>query len=98
VQDGAEWLQGLVDVLRADAMRILDFPHAIEHLTAASQSALGIGTPEVKAWLDEQAHTLKGLRHALSACTRRSTGGTADGRLRQSLAGGLATHQRTSSD
>ncbi len=27
VQDGAEWLQGLVDVLRPDAVRILDFPH-----------------------------------------------------------------------
>jgi hypothetical protein len=26
VQDGAEWLQGLVDVLRPDAVRILDFP------------------------------------------------------------------------
>jgi len=31
VQDGAEWEQGLVDVLRTDAVRILDFPHAIEH-------------------------------------------------------------------
>jgi hypothetical protein len=28
VQDGAEWLQGLVDYHRADAVRILDFAHA----------------------------------------------------------------------
>ena len=42
VQDGAEWLQGLVDVLRPDAVRILDFPHAVEHLTAAAQPSLGI--------------------------------------------------------
>ena len=39
VQDGAEWLQGLVDVLRPDAVRILDFPHAVEHLTSAAQPA-----------------------------------------------------------
>lgn len=36
VQDGAEWEQGLVDVLRPDAVRILDFPHAVEHLTSAA--------------------------------------------------------------
>jgi hypothetical protein len=36
VQDGAEWEQGLVDVLRPDAVRILDFPHAFDsvHVTA----------------------------------------------------------------
>jgi hypothetical protein len=45
VQDGAEWEQGLVDVLRPNAVRILDFPHAVEHLTAAAQPSLGIGTP-----------------------------------------------------
>lgn len=71
VQDGAEWLQGLVDVLRPDAVRILDFPHAIEHLTAAAQPVLGSGTPELNAWLDEQAHTLKhaadGVRQVLAA-------------------------------
>jgi hypothetical protein len=71
VQDGAEWLQGLVDVLRPDAVRILDFPHAIEHLTAAAQPVLGSGTPELKLWLDEQAHTFKhaadGARQVLAA-------------------------------
>jgi hypothetical protein len=71
VQDGAEWLQGLVDVLRPDAVRILDFPHAIEHLTAAAQPVLGIGTPELKVWLDQQAHTFKhaadGVRQVLTA-------------------------------
>jgi hypothetical protein len=74
VQDGAEWLQGLVDVLRPDAVRILDFPHAIEHLTAAAQPVLGSGTPELNAWLDEQAHTLKhaadGVRQVLAAVAK----------------------------
>src|SRR5260370_5443067 len=71
VQDGAEWLQGLVDVLRADAVRILDFPHAVEHLTTAAQPSLGSGTPAFTAWLDQQAHTLKhapdGARPVLAA-------------------------------
>ncbi|MDP9227112.1 MAG: hypothetical protein M3P18_25350 [Actinomycetota bacterium] len=40
VQDEAEWLQGLVDVLLPDAVRILDFPHAVEHLTGAAQPVL----------------------------------------------------------
>ncbi|HEY8744271.1 MAG TPA: ISKra4 family transposase [Chloroflexota bacterium] len=74
VQDGAEWLQGLVDVLRPDAVRILDFPHAIEHLTAAAQPSLGSGTPTFSAWLDQQAHTLKhaadGARQVLATLAR----------------------------
>jgi hypothetical protein len=74
VQDGAEWLQGLVDVLRPDAVRILDFPHALEHLTTAAQPVLGVGTPEMQAWLHEQAHTLKhaadGVRQVLIALSR----------------------------
>jgi hypothetical protein len=71
VQDGADWLQGLVDVLRPDAVRILDFPHAVEHVTTAAQPSLGIGTPTLTAWLDQQAHTLKhaadGARQVVSA-------------------------------
>ena len=52
VQDGAEWLPGLVDVLRPDGVRILDFPYAVEHLTTAAQPNLGNGTPTLTAWLD----------------------------------------------
>src|SRR6266852_5800758 len=32
VQDGAEWIQGFVDVHRPDARRILDFAHAKGYL------------------------------------------------------------------
>jgi hypothetical protein len=39
VQDGAEWLPGLVDHHRADAVRILDFVHAAEHLAEVAQAA-----------------------------------------------------------
>lgn len=33
VTDGADWLQGFVDLHRSDAVRILDFPHAAEHVS-----------------------------------------------------------------
>lgn len=32
VMDGAEWLQGLIDPHRPDAVRILDFPHVAGEL------------------------------------------------------------------
>jgi hypothetical protein len=35
VLDGAVWAQGFVDLHRPDAVRILDFPHAAEHLSHA---------------------------------------------------------------
>ncbi len=38
VQDGAEWLQGLVDYHRADAVRILDFAHAAEYINEIGQA------------------------------------------------------------
>ena len=62
VMDGATWLQGFVDFHRRDAVRVLDFPHAVEYLTRAGHEALGVGmtaTPASKAWLTQQAHTLK---------------------------------------
>ncbi|MCC6419006.1 MAG: hypothetical protein IT429_12295 [Gemmataceae bacterium] len=62
VMDGAAWLQGFVDFHRRDAVRVLDFPHAVEYLTRAGHEALGVGmaaTPASKAWLAEQAHALK---------------------------------------
>ena len=55
--DGSEWLQGLLDMHRPDAVRVLDFPHALQHLAVAAQAVFGAGAAQ--AWLDEQAHTLK---------------------------------------
>src|SRR5581483_4912872 len=43
VQDGAEWLQGLVDYHRADAIRILDFAHAAEYVSQIGQAVQGAG-------------------------------------------------------
>jgi len=59
VLDGSVWLQVFVDLHRPDAVRILDFPHAVEHLSAAVQATLGIGAVETAAWLAEHAHALK---------------------------------------
>lgn len=59
VQDGAPWTQGVVDAYRRDAVRILDFPHAVEHLGTAAQAAMGADPPACREWLDKQAHALE---------------------------------------
>jgi hypothetical protein len=57
--DGADWEQTFLDVHRPDAVRILDFPHAVEHLATAAQAAFGVGTAAAGDWLAAQAHELK---------------------------------------
>ncbi len=59
VVDGAEWLQGFIDLHRVDAVRILDFPHAAEHVSKAAHAVWGEGSPMATAWLDQQLHALK---------------------------------------
>jgi hypothetical protein len=59
VMDGAEWLQGFLDFHRPDAVRVLDFPHALQHLAGAARACFGAEAPEVAGWLAEQAHELK---------------------------------------
>jgi hypothetical protein len=59
VVDGAAWLQELIDLHRPDAVRILDFPHAVEHLAQAAQAAFGPGTERATAWLEAQRHELR---------------------------------------
>lgn len=59
VTDGAEWLQRVGDAYRPDAVRILDFAHAAEHVAAAAHAVLGVGTAEVSEWLAVQFHELR---------------------------------------
>jgi hypothetical protein len=59
VQDGAVWLQELVAVHRPDAVRILDFAHAVQQISAVGQAVWGAGSGEAMAWLDRQCHALK---------------------------------------
>ena len=59
VQDGADWVQSLVDLQRPDAVRILDFAHAIGHLGEVAQAVFGAGTVAASEWLGQQAHALR---------------------------------------
>ncbi len=54
VQDGGEWLPGVVDYHRADAVRILDFAHAAEHISDMGQAATSAGSAVAAAWLAKQ--------------------------------------------
>jgi hypothetical protein len=59
VQDGAEWLQGLVDYHRADAVRILDFAHAASAVSDIGESVRGAGGRLPTTWLEGVLHRLK---------------------------------------
>jgi len=59
VTDGAEWCQSFIDFHRPDAVRILDFPHAGEHLAQIGQAVFGEGTAATDTWFTRQRHQLK---------------------------------------
>jgi len=59
VQDGAEWIQGFVDLHRPDAVRILDFAHAASYLSEIAELVRAAGSPVPEEWLTQQLHELK---------------------------------------
>lgn len=59
VTDGAEWIQKFIDHHRHDAVRILDFPHAAEHLSTIAQALCAENGVQKDIWLHEQLHQLK---------------------------------------
>ncbi len=59
VQDGAEWLQGLVDYHRADAVRILDFAHAASAVSDIGEAVRTVGGRLPAKWLEGVLHRLK---------------------------------------
>jgi hypothetical protein len=59
VTDGAEWIPKFIDHQRYDAVRILDFPHAGEHLSQAGEAVWGEGSAEAHSWFETQLHDLK---------------------------------------
>ncbi|HEX6553587.1 MAG TPA: hypothetical protein VF026_12550 [Ktedonobacteraceae bacterium] len=61
LQDGALWLQGLVDYHRADAVRILDFAPAAEYVNAIGQAVQAAGGRLPAHWLEGVLHGLKPL-------------------------------------
>jgi hypothetical protein len=52
IVDGAGWEQSFLDDHRPDAVRILDWGHAAEHLAGAGQALLGAGTAALSTWLE----------------------------------------------
>jgi len=58
VVDGATWEQEFIALHRPDAVRILDWGHAVEYLAAAAQAAYGAGTVRAQTWLAQQRHAL----------------------------------------
>jgi hypothetical protein len=59
VMDGADWLQTFTDRHRPDAVRILDFPHAAEHLTKLLEAVTQTGMCFPPQVLDRCLHLLK---------------------------------------
>jgi hypothetical protein len=59
VVDGADWCQHFLDWHCPDAVRILDWAHAAEYVSAAGRSVFGAETPALTAWLDQQLTELK---------------------------------------
>jgi hypothetical protein len=59
IMDGAEWEQGFTDYHCPQATRILDFPHAAQHVNLIGEFLYGEHTPESQAWLAERLHRLK---------------------------------------
>ena len=59
VTDGAEWVQGLIDRHRPDAVRILDFPHAAQRLAPIAQAVWGAPSEAATRWVAEQTKRLK---------------------------------------
>lgn len=59
VMDGAPWLQGLVDLHRPDAIRILDFPHAAQRLSGAAEAVWGPDSARGRCWAAQWRRTLR---------------------------------------
>lgn len=59
VMDGAEWIDGLVDLHCPDAQRILDFPHAAGYVSEIGRLAGLVDSEQPSPWLAAQLHSLK---------------------------------------
>lgn len=59
VNDGADWIPPVITALRPDALRILDFYHAAEHVATAGRAVFGETTPTFHTWFESHRHELK---------------------------------------
>ncbi len=101
VSDGAEWIRGFVDLHRPDAVRILDFPHALSYVAQAGQAVFGEENEAFTPWFTTQRQrlhhgdpeeVLQALRRLAATATRRRAASAAT-TVQESL-GYLATRRR----
>jgi hypothetical protein len=59
VTDGADWIQGFVDLHRPDALRVLDFPHAAEHINLLIEALQHTGVVLPEDALERSLQVLK---------------------------------------
>jgi hypothetical protein len=59
VTDGAPWIQGFVDLHRVDAVRVLDFSHAAEHVNLLIEALQQAGVVLPHDVLERSLHILK---------------------------------------
>jgi len=59
VMDGADWEQNFIDFHCPQAVRILDFAHAAQHIHPIGEHLHCEHTPQSQAWLKERLHLLK---------------------------------------
>jgi hypothetical protein len=59
VNDGAEWIQRVIDLHCPTAVRIVDFPHAAQRLSAIASVVWGEGHPDGQAWFVTHRHRLR---------------------------------------
>jgi hypothetical protein len=59
IVDGADWLQGFLDRHCPQAVRILDFCHAMGYVADVAAVAYGAGSAEATTWFEEQRETMR---------------------------------------
>jgi Uncharacterised protein family (UPF0236) len=59
VTDGASWIQGFIDLHRVDALRVLDFSHAAEHVNLLIEALQQAGVVLPHDVLERSLHILK---------------------------------------
>lgn len=59
VNDGAQWIQSFIDYHCPQAVRIIDFAHALGYVSDAGKAIWGEGSDAFKTWFARMAHQLK---------------------------------------
>jgi hypothetical protein len=57
--DGAEWIWNLVGTRWQEAVQVLDFYHASQHLWELGRALHGVDAEKVSAWVEKRRHDLR---------------------------------------